>query len=207
MVVIARVTGAVVLWLIAFVVADLQMPANEDDTEDVTVDAVVDLPAEGSRGVQDVTITNQRSRPVLLAPAAATLRDATPACSASLVNRAAPEDAVEVPPGATVVVPVQVRLGRDTPPACRTETWPVELTATVPAAEDTAASPGDGPGLLRYAIATAAVLGLVGVTFLAALAVNRRRRPVPAPVDQPRQSVAAARASSTSRGPQRPPPS
>ena len=204
---IARLTGAVVLWLVAFVIADLQMPAIEHDTEDVTVAAEVDLPARGTVGVQDVTITNERARPVLLAAAAASLGDATPACPAAHVGRAAPEEAVEVPPGATVVVPVQVRLGRDTPPACRTETWPVELTATVPAAEDTAASPGDGPGLLRYAIATAAVLGLVGVTFLAALAVNRRRRPVPAPVDQPRQSVAAARASSTSRGPQRPPPS
>lgn len=200
MVVIARVTGAVVLWLIAFVVADLQMPVNEDDTEDVTVDAVVDLPANGSRGVQDVTITNQRSRPVLLAPAAATLRDATPACSASLVKRAAPEDAVEVPPGATVVVPVHVRLDRDTPATCRTETWPVELAATAPEVEDAAASPGDGPGLLRYVIATTGVLALGGLTLLTAGAIRRWRRPV----EEPRRSVTAGRSASTSHTGHRP---
>lgn len=200
MVVIARVTGAVVLWLAAFVIADLQMPANEDDAEDVTVDAVVDLPTRGSLGVQDVTITNQRSRPVLLAAAAATLRDATPACSASLVNRAAPEEAVEVPPGATVVVPVQVRLDRDTPATCRTETWPVELAATAPEVVDAAASPGDGPGFLRYAIATAGVLTLGGLTLLAAGAAHRWRRPV----EEPRQPVTAGRAASTSRTGHRP---
>lgn len=199
MVVIARVTGAVVLWLVAFVIADLQIPANEDDTEDVTVDAVVDMPARGSLGVRDVTITNKRSRPVVLAPAAATLHDATPACSASLVNRAAPQEAVEVPPGATVVVPVQVRLDRDTPATCRNETWPVELAATAPEAND-AAAPGDGPGFLRYAIATAGVVALVGLTLLAAAAVRRWRHPV----EEPRQSVTAGRAASTSHTGHRP---
>lgn len=38
MAVIARVTGAVVLWLVAVLIADLQMPAGENEREDVTVE-------------------------------------------------------------------------------------------------------------------------------------------------------------------------
>jgi hypothetical protein len=207
MTVIARVTGAVVLWLIALVAADLQMPAGEDGREDVTVEAAVDVPAAGPAGTRDMTVTNERSRAVVLAPAAATLGDATAGCPASLVTRAAPLDAVEVPPGATVVVPVEVRVDTDAPATCRAESWPVELSATAPATGEAAAPADDGPGLLPYAIATTGVLALVGLTMLAAAAVHHRRHPVPAAGDEttgpaPRAPVAAGagRTNSSSRG-------
>ena len=195
MAVIARVTGAVVLWLVAFVVADLQMPTGEDEREDVIVETAVDVPAAGSAGTRDVTVTNERSRAIVLAPAAATLGDATAGCPASLVTRAAPLDAVEVPPGATVVVPVEVRVAPDAPATCQAETWPVELSATATTTDAAAVPADDGPGLLPYAIAATGLLALVGLTLLAVGAVHHRRRPVPAddesPGPAPRAPVAA----------------
>lgn len=176
MAVIGRVALAAVLWLIAFLLADLQAPSPRPEREDVAVRATVEAPTPEPVVTRKVAVTNERSRSVVLTVAAATPGDAGPDCPASLVARVAPRAAVEVPPGATVMVAVDVHVDRDAPAACRDAAWPVDLAATAVGPDAAVhAADDDEPGPVPYVIATVAAAAVTAAALLASAAVGRRR--------------------------------
>jgi hypothetical protein len=134
----------------------------------------------GANATLEARVTNPHPFVIRVISTSATVFDASPACPASMLEIGDSEAIVEVPPGGTGTVPLDVRMSRDAPDACQGATWPLEFTG-IAVGTDTGGLPGTsmiephGPALL-VAIGAAVMVGA-----LIAAGRDRRRRRARAP--------------------------
>lgn len=179
MIAVVRVTIAILLWTIAFVVADLQAPDADGARRDLTVDALVTGPGAGQgEATQEATVLNPLPVPIQLRAEAATARAARDVCPSAFVAHVAAVRAVEVPPGGAATVEVQIRTTTRAPASCRSAAWPVQLPATAASPLTGTVEADGGPPLAGYAVVALGTGLLVGGLLLAG---RRPRPPVPAP--------------------------
>jgi hypothetical protein len=160
-----------------------QGAASVHAEENFTITGEVGGLYPGAETTLNAQVTNPQPFPIRVTSVAVRVRDASPGCPASMLEIRGSENAVEVPPGATRSVRLDVRMDRSAPDACQGATWPLEFTGTATGEEPTTgASPSDptGPGGFAYTGANLVLLFVVMVALAAAgvlsLRQARRRR-------------------------------
>ncbi len=120
----------------------------------------------------DVRITNPHPFWIRVTSVAVTARDAGPACPASVLELRDSQAAVDIPPGATGRLPLEIRMDPGAPDACQGATWTLEFTGNAVAA--------GASGLPSTSMRTARDLGLlvasVALFAAAGLLASLRRR-------------------------------
>jgi hypothetical protein len=121
----------------------------------------------------DAEVTNPYPFAIRVISTTVTVLDASPACPASMLEIGDSHATVEVPPGGTGTVPLDVRMSLNAPDACQGATWPLEFTGT---AVGTATSGLPGTSVIDPR--DLAALVVIGAAMLAAgiVAISRDRR-------------------------------
>ena len=130
----------------------------------------------GAVGTLAAPVTNPKPFTIRVVSTRVTVRDASSACPASMIEIEAPEAAIEIPTGVTRGVPLDVRMALAAPDACKGATWPLEFSGMAVGAWATGTTVTN---LIHLSPGQAALLALGAFLVLAgliALGRDRRRR-------------------------------
>jgi hypothetical protein len=121
----------------------------------------------------DARVTNPHPFAIRVMSTSATVLDASEGCPASMLQVGDSQAPVEVPPGGTGIVPLDVRMSRNAPDACQGVTWPLRFTGTA------IGTPTSGlPGTNMIDPRSLPALIAIGVALLSgALIAGSRARP------------------------------
>jgi LPXTG-motif cell wall-anchored protein len=122
----------------------------------------------------DARVTNPYPFPIRVMSVGATVRDAGPACPASLIEIRESHAQVDIPRNATGTVPLAVRMDSSAPDACQGATWTLIFAGTA-----LARGASDLPSTNTIPIQDLFALGAIGILIVAAgLLTGLRRRKV-----------------------------
>lgn len=176
-----RLVSGVVMGMVACLVllgqAAASVHAQEEEEFEITGEVGGLYP--GAEMTLEARVSNPYPFPINVTSVETTVVDASPGCPASMLEIRGSDQEVEIPPGATRMVPLDVRMDRGAPDACQGATWPLEFTGTATGAEPgTGASPAHPPGDFAFTGANLALLFAVIVSLATAgfLAIHHGRR-------------------------------
>lgn len=124
----------------------------------------------GADTTLDAVVTNPHPFAIRVISTTVTVLDASQACPASMLEIGDSDATVEVPPGGTATVPLDVRMSLDAPDACQGATWPLRFTGTA------VGTPTSGlPGTSMIDPRSPAVLAAIGAVLLVGALIVRGR--------------------------------
>lgn len=120
----------------------------------------------GADATLDVRITNPQPFWIRVTSVAVRARDAGPGCPASMLELRDLHTVVNIPPGATGRLPLEIRMDAGAPDACQGASWTLEFTgsAVAPGANglpSTSMSAARDVGVLVASVALFAAAGLL----------------------------------------------
>jgi hypothetical protein len=169
---VRRAGGVAVILIAALVLAGPGAPSvhAEDGYE---IAGEIDGLYPGAQATLEAQVTNPHAFAIRVISTTVTVLDASPACPASMLEIGDSQATVEIPPGETRTVPLDVRMSLSAPNACQGATWPLQFTGT---AVGTGASGLPGTSMIDPRSLSALVI--IGGALLAVgiLTVGRDRR-------------------------------
>jgi LPXTG-motif cell wall-anchored protein len=172
---VRRAGGVAASLIAAFALASLGAPpAHARDEFEIAGE--VDGLYPGAETTLDAVVTNPYPFAIRIMSTSAMVLDAGAACPASMLEVGDAQATVDVPAGATGIVPLPVRMDMSAPDACQGATWPLMFTGTAVRTDV-----GGLPGTNVLDPERQAALALIGsVLLVGGLLVARRRRRRPA---------------------------
>jgi hypothetical protein len=168
------------VWIAACVIAALlvvgwALPSVRGSDEFAVIGEIDGL-YPGSEATLDARITNTEAFPIRVLLTRVTVRDANAMCPASMLVFGNSDATVEIPPDATVTLPMTVRLGLAASDACQGATWPLQFTGTAIGLAVT--GPPDMSMVVALSLAALVAIGtLLALAGLFATDDRGRRRP------------------------------